>query len=247
MRLGGSGFDAVRGVRLYEIVLRRLAQYIRASEMGPGSRFPPEREIATQLGVSRATLREAFRVLESLGVARSRGGDGRYLETADLGALEDGRLFARARVESWLDVWEARLILEVGAVRLAAQRASRQDLESLASLAAKIHECSLEELRQKDYDLDFHTLLAEATGNKVIAESARRYMHTLKTLRQKLLMDPEAWRSSCEEHIAIARAILDRDQALAAQLMEKHINGVRAAVLDYCAQQERAAGGERLA
>lgn len=234
-----SGFNRVRNIRMYEAVLEQLIRYIKVRRLDVGDRFPPERDMAAEMGVSRATLREAFRVLESLGVVRSKIGGGRFLEAFNPSIFEDGFGPLRVRVGSLIEVWEARLIMEVGAVRLVVERASPEELDELAEFAGRVHSCTMEEFREKDYDLEFHARLAQATHNEVIADNVRYYMRILKRMRQKWLMDAEVWKQSCEEHISIVDAILARDAELAAVEMRKHILGIKRAVLAYVKVAER--------
>jgi len=236
----------VRSTRLYEVVLQRLLESISSSQMSPGDKFLSEREVASSLGVSRGVLREAFRILESTGVVRSRPGGGRYLAKLPdvvMGAPNS----AQAQVGSLLHVWEARFILEVGAMGLAVQNASDEELKKLVEFAQLLYS-SPREFRERDYDLEFHTRLARTTHNPVIIDTIAHYMAVLKFMRQKLYMDAATWRLSCEQHIAIAYAVAARDEQLARSQMTIHLQGIKKAVVEYAsasssAQREGTRGG----
>ena len=132
-----------------------------------------------------------------------------------------------------LDIWETRLILEVEAVKLVIDRARDEEIITMEKFAEKIHNTNLEEYQEKDYDLEFHVCVAEATHNEVLSEIIIEQMNLLKDLRQKALMDKEYFKQSCEEHISIVKAIKGRDASLASQLMYKHICGIKEAVLTH--------------
>ncbi|MGO4599699.1 FadR/GntR family transcriptional regulator [Terrabacter sp. 2RAF25] len=85
------GFEPVRSVRLYERIVEQVEEAIARGELRPGERLPSERELVVQFGTSRATVREALRVLESNGVVRSRPGDpnGPEAARASLHSLHD--------------------------------------------------------------------------------------------------------------------------------------------------------------
>lgn len=230
---GSSSLQVVKGTRLYEVVLRSLLDFIHTTSMKPGDKFQSEREVASRLGVSRTVLREAFRILESSGVVRSRPGGGRYL-ASDAPTIMAGPFFlAQAQVDSLLDVWQARLILEVGAVGLVVRNATDDEMRLLVDDARRVHTSPPEEFHERDYDLEFHVHLARATHNRVIAETVGHYMAVLKKMRQKLFMDSVRWRQSCEQHIAIAEAASVRDVDLAQSQMVVHLQGIRQAVAEH--------------
>jgi GntR family transcriptional repressor for pyruvate dehydrogenase complex len=102
-------------------VTDRLWALLRERDLQPGERLPPERDLATQLGVSRSSLREGMRRLGDLGIVDARQGSGTYLAALDLS-----------------DLLAMRLALEPPIARLAAQRRSSTDLDALADLLAQM-------------------------------------------------------------------------------------------------------------
>jgi len=227
-----SSLTAIKGTRLYEAVLERLLEHFRSGAVSPGDKLPSERDIASQLGVSRTVLREAFRILESSGVVRSRPGGGRYLAAQAPEIIAGPYFLARAQIDSLLDVWQARFILEVGAMGFVVHNATDEEVRILKEFARQVHSLPPKDFREQDYDLDFHVHLARATHNRVIAETIGHYMAVLKRLRQKLFMDPAIWRLSCEQHIAIADAVEARDEDLARSQVVVHLQGIRRALGD---------------
>src|ERR1700680_2578443 len=110
-------------------VVAHVRQLIDAGSLGPGARLPPQRDLARLVGVSRPTVRAGLRTLATLGVVRSRRGSGTYIPEGPptLGVEALSFLAALYRFTSD-DVHEARRILEAGAVALAAERATADQL-----------------------------------------------------------------------------------------------------------------------
>ncbi|MCL5038942.1 MAG: GntR family transcriptional regulator, partial [Firmicutes bacterium] len=122
-------FQPVARQRLYQGVVEQLMEYIRSGAIRPGERFPSERELELDLGVSRGILREAFRVLEARGIIESRPGGGRFLLQPNLANFLDKegnfRILEKALL---LDVLEVRQVIELKMVLLATERATEEDL-----------------------------------------------------------------------------------------------------------------------
>src|SRR6202162_2611923 len=118
-----------RSRRLYEDVGERLGDFVRESSMVPGDQFPPERELAKRMQVSRTSVRQAFVVLQALGFLDVRHGEGAFLRrTRGFGESLAKLLERRRRLP---DVLEAREALEVKLAELAAGRRSERDLASM--------------------------------------------------------------------------------------------------------------------
>ena len=134
-----------------------MRELIDRGALGPGARLPPERDLAAQVGVSRPTVRAGLRTLAALGVVRSRRGSGTYIPDGPptLGA-EALSFLAALHKFTVDDVYEARRILEVGAAGLAAERATPDQLATLAdevaSLFASLHDRQVFLV----HDINFH-------------------------------------------------------------------------------------------
>jgi GntR family transcriptional regulator, transcriptional repressor for pyruvate dehydrogenase complex len=151
-------------------VVAHVRQLIDRGALGPGARLPPERDLATQVGVSRPTVRAGLRTLAALGVVRSRRGSGTYIPDGPptLGA-EALSFLAALHKFTVDDMYEARRILEVGAAGLAAERATPDQLASLAdevaSLFASLHDRQVFLV----HDINFHRVIATSSGNPIVA------------------------------------------------------------------------------
>lgn len=166
------GFEQVRPVRLYQGIVEQIEQALARGELEPGQRLPSERDLMVQFGTSRATVREALRVLESNGVVRSRPGDpqGPELLPYSAGALEKQvRRLAGTDQLSLSQLLVSRMMLDSTANRLAA---TLRTPEHLAHMDAAIE--AMREAVDKGYeafseaDFAFHEAVAEASGNLLI-------------------------------------------------------------------------------
>jgi len=123
-------FKEITPVRLYESVIEQIMNLIKNNELKPGDKLPPERELAEKLSISRGSLREAFRVLESKGLIKSKPGGGRSIrEIRKNGHNNTENIILNLEKSSILELLEAREMFEVKIVELAARRATAEDIE----------------------------------------------------------------------------------------------------------------------
>lgn len=222
-------FYRVEKQRLYESVIEQLVGYIETGEIAPGDRFPSERELERQLGVSRGILREAFRVLEARGLIESRPGGGRFLrEIKNPTLFKDGITLLALERSVLMDVVESRLALEVNVARLAAARATREDVANLRSVVDKFF--SKNSPRGEDRDLDFHLAVARATHNFVLQELVKLQINLLREHRQQAHLDRKRWEELCLEHRRILEAIARADSEAAATAMDEHLHRLEEAI-----------------
>lgn len=223
-------------MRAYQQVIGRVEEQILAGTLRVGDRLPAERDLAAQLQVSRAAVREAMRTLEAQGVVRSGVGSGEHAGTV-VTAVPSEALTRLLRLHVALnnfaldDVVAARVMLERSSAALAAAHASPEALaavtEPLAAMAGEP-----DRLEFNDLDTAFHIAVAEAGGNRLVADMtiAIREAMRLPILRE-LEQLGERWPAVRDEltseHRAIHSAITAGDPDRAAELMEQHIHSSR--------------------
>ena len=128
---------------LYEEVVNDLYALIDKSQMKPGEKLPPERELTEKLGISRNVLREAFHVLESRGIINSYQGKGRFLRKVP---QEEGietkydSLSKNLERCSMMEAYEVRQVLEVKAVELIIRNATEADIDEMAAACEEMAE-----------------------------------------------------------------------------------------------------------
>jgi DNA-binding FadR family transcriptional regulator len=150
-------------------LVRNLRAEIETGRWPVGSRIPSEHELVKQLGVSRATLREALHSLVHLGLLEPKVGDGTYVRSA---SELDSALMRRVTSAGHHDVFELRAILEEYAAGRAALRRTQDDIDGLRHLAAlAMHAMETGDMAQiADVDADFHRAVVDASRNLLLAE-----------------------------------------------------------------------------
>jgi len=207
-------------------VVTHVRRLIDHGALGPGARLPPERDLAQQIGVSRPTVRAGLRTLAALGVVRSRRGSGTYIPEGPPTLGSEALSFLAALHKFTADeVYEARRILEVGAAGLAAERATPDQLATLADEVAGLF-ASLDE-RQVFlvHDINFHRGVAAASRNPIVASlvemvSALYYERRRMTAARAVDRD---LRDAADAHRQIYQAIRARDVERARRAMHDHL------------------------
>ncbi|HEY1669141.1 MAG TPA: FadR/GntR family transcriptional regulator, partial [Trebonia sp.] len=165
-------FNRVSLGRISEVIVEQIRLLMRQGQLKPGDRLPPERDLCERFGVSRVTVREALRMLESSGLVEIRVGarGGAFVTAPSSNRVGEGLSdLLSLSVISAPDVTEVRMILEVGIVPLVCERATEEDLADLE----KICEQARQALRDGNYtmemSLEFHTRVAAATHNPAVS------------------------------------------------------------------------------
>jgi len=226
-------FKEITPVRLYESVIDQIMDLVKRSELKPGDKLPPERELAEKLSISRNSLREAFRVLESRGLIKSKAGGGRYIrEIRKNGYSNTENIILSLEKSSILELLEARELFEVKIVKIAAQRATIEDTELIEQVLNKMSE--EEELKygkETESDTEFHLAVAKASHNFVFTNIIRLHLDLLKGTREKTQQIPGRREERWREHQAILQAIKEHDTKKAGEAMLKHLRNVREALV----------------
>lgn len=222
MPLQDALFRPVRAGNAFEETVERLMQAIRLGVVPPGERLPAERELATRLGVSRATLREAIRSLQDAGYVESRRGryGGTFVNTT-LPAASPGRPIAPPEL---LDALTLRTVLETGAAECAASRSLGP--AERRNLGARLAECScasLDEYRRKDSRL--HLAIAESTGSASLTAAIADVRMRVNELLDRIPLLPPNLAHSNDQHELIVTRILEGDPEAARQAMAEHLDG----------------------
>ena len=204
-------------------VASHIKALIRDNMLKPGEKLPNEMELCGLFSVSRPTIREAVKVLVSQGIIEIRRGKGTYVRQMP-GISEDplGLDFV-VNPNMRLVLIEARIIIEPGVARLAAQNA---DDEAIAAIGASVQEMEEIVLQNKvniEAELDFHRSIAEATKNPVITRLIPIIMESITKIYSDAPRTTEDHRQALEEHRLIYEAIAARDPERAFQAMQTHL------------------------
>jgi GntR family transcriptional repressor for pyruvate dehydrogenase complex len=212
-----------------ENAARFLRALIFSSELGPGDRLPSERELATQLGISRMTLRLALKSLESTGfIVTTRGAYGGSRVTDFEALLRCWRRW-RADHESDLeDIFEVRLTLETRIAALAAERRTAGEL-AVIQVAVEAERGGPSRSSLFRADMDIHRAIARAAHSPRLERAMLEVRGELFLPVDQALLEHRVGEVH-EAHRTILEAIRQRDPDLAAELTRAHIEQVRTLV-----------------
>ncbi len=199
-----------------------------SGEFAVGSRLPAERDLATQLGVSRPSVREALIALEVEGLIEVRTGSGIYVQstTSPLQALNRTGVDTSAE---WgpLEVMSARILVESEVAALAAQNAQKKDLQAIRDGLQRMKRDAARNEVPREGDEIFHEAIAQACGNGVLLDTVQRFWLARKGPLFERLGDyfehPASWQAAITEHQAVLDAIEAHDATAARKAMQKHL------------------------
>jgi GntR family transcriptional repressor for pyruvate dehydrogenase complex len=207
-------------------VVAHVRGLIERQALRPGDRLPAERHLALQLGVSRPTVRAGLRALSAMGVVQSRQGSGTYIQDGPpiLGS-EPLSFLAALHGFSRENMFEARRILEVAAAGLAAERATPDQLATMAEEVASLFASMSDPIGFLVHDVNFHRTVAAASGNPIVASvmemvSALYYEHRRS---RAALASERNLLDAAEAHRRIYQAIRQHDAHAAQQAMHDHL------------------------
>jgi GntR family transcriptional repressor for pyruvate dehydrogenase complex len=209
-------------------VVEHVRRLIEQSRLGPGDRLPGERDLAQELGVSRPSVRSGLDALEAMGVVVSRRGAGTFI--AD-GLPDFGReplsLLASLHRLTAAEMFEARLVLEVGVAGLAARHATADQLATLADEVTEMFAALLDTQAFLVHDVRFHRAIAAGCGNRVLAALMEMVSAQFYELRKQTIDRARDLKESAEMHRRIYRAIRARDHEAAQAAMAEHLDTAR--------------------
>jgi GntR family transcriptional regulator, transcriptional repressor for pyruvate dehydrogenase complex len=223
-RVGESVVEQLRPVtrpRLYEVIVEQLCAYIADNEMSSGDRLPAERDLASKLGVSRASLSQALVALEVQGVLSVRHGDGAILVRRP---TEERAIKAlREHADRIPDIIEAREALEVKLAGLAAARRSDEEMAAIDRAIATMES----EIEAGDRgvigDEMFHEAITRAAHSSLLSKLMHEISGLIKETRIESLSQEHRPRASLEGHRRIAEAVRKQDPEEASAAMADHI------------------------
>jgi DNA-binding FadR family transcriptional regulator len=214
--------------KLYQEVLDRLMARIDSGEIAPGDQLPSERDLMAFYGVGRVAVREALQELARSGIVEiSHGERARVVvPTADL-LIEQiaggARHLLRMQPETLEHLKDARLFLEIGMVRLAAAKATPDDVKRLQE-RLHAHEASLPTLDQfLKRDMAFHREIARISGNPIFPAIIEALFGWASEYYQTIVCAPGAEFLTLTEHQRIIDAIAQGQADTAAQAMSDHL------------------------
>jgi len=190
----------------------------------PGDQLPSERRLASQIGVSRPSVRAGLQALVAMGVVESRHGSGTYIsEGAPLLGSSQLHLLATLHGFSEHELFEVRRVLELDVAGLAAERAKADHLASISEEVMEMFAARDNPVTFLVHDIRFHRAVAHASGNPVLAALVDMVAELFYQQRKDTVERWKGANEASEHHRRIYQAIRDHDRARARDEMNAHL------------------------
>lgn len=221
-------FTKVRVGRVSEEVVKQVQEAIFSGELEPGDRLPPERELAEQFGLSRMSVRDALRTLESSGLIEIKVGSsgGAFVREPNFDPLRESlSSMLRLKKANILELVETRKIVETAIAELAAERATEEDLRAMReAIEAARRALESGDSNYGPHSVNFHAALAQAGKNHVLNLTVRSFRAFFADVLEKLLATEDMARRGIADHWELYKAIESHDRQRARQLMAEHLS-----------------------
>jgi len=223
-------FKPVRPKRLYQDIVEQIRGLMAGGALKPGDRLLPERDLAERLRVSRVSVREAIRALEMMGVVEIRPGEGTFVRDRNADdVIRPLAMFLAVDRTSLLEMFEVRRVFETANARLAAERATDDEVgEILGALENMTEKLNVQDSEKgEEYDIAFHGAIADATHNTLMLKLFRtvqeEFGRAVSAARRQLYLGEDNPGKILDQHRRIYRAIKAHDPAKAADSMLAHL------------------------
>jgi DNA-binding FadR family transcriptional regulator len=223
-----------RRATIVDDITEDLRAMILSGQLLPGQVLDPQKVLAGRYGVGLSTLRESIQALEAVGLVASHPGKGTWVRDDALGAV-----FNPTEVKTRLgalhagQVYEARLVIEVGLTRFAALRAGDEDVGAIWKALEAMQAGIQDEAAFVQADLDFHTAVARAGHNQLLEQFYYLARSLLAELISELVLLPNVKQESIDLQRRIAQAIQDHDPQRAEQGALEHMRYIEALLARY--------------
>ena len=221
-------FQPVNSPKITDLIFEQIREAILTGSVKPSDQLPPERELVKRFKASRIAVREALKSLEAAGLVVIKPGSGVFVAEADSKTMSDS-LYSILRIQntSVNEVTEARLIFEPQVARLAAEMITDEDLAKLKTNIEKTAALLKSGSPVVAENIEFHTLIAEATHNTVIGLTMKTMLDvayemtsvTTETVAQRIKVS----RHSLTHHKEILKALQERDPQKVYELIYEHV------------------------
>ncbi|MBP1934561.1 GntR family transcriptional repressor for pyruvate dehydrogenase complex [Ammoniphilus resinae] len=201
-----------------EKLTRDIVWKITQNEYGPREQLPSIEEMAKQYGVARSTIREALKHLQSCGLIYSQHGKGTFL--LNFKVSEHG---GNVILEEILDL---RRMLEIHAMKKAVQTRTDQDIARLQQLLNEMEQCITSPVRFTDTDRQFHISIAEASKNPFLPSMYHNISGLFAGLQDAIFQVKGSPEKALYEHQVMLRALVGRDESLALDVMNNHLDSI---------------------
>jgi GntR family transcriptional regulator, transcriptional repressor for pyruvate dehydrogenase complex len=223
--------EPIRRNRLYQGIVEQVEGLLAKGDLRPGDQLPPERQLAERFQVSRASVREALRTLELLGIVETRAGGGTFVRLTSPDDLARPLTSLMARGHSLVDVIELRGLIEPAIAALAAERITPAQLNELGAIFAEQERRVTAGEPYAEEDTRFHELIGQAARNELLTTMLGVVWDVLRESREQWLQTNQRAHASVDAHARILSALAAHDAEGARRASADHIKAVGEGIL----------------
>lgn len=218
------GLQAIDTSSLVDKVEMNLIEYFTKKELQPGDSIPKEMELAEIMGVSRTVIRESLTRLRTVGLIESKKHKGSVIKSPDFSQIMQKSMIPRLLDEGTLrDVFEMRLVIEVGMADLVVSRAKDEDIEELYAVVKNETFPSADTLFDVDYEIRFHSKLYDMTGNSSLKSFQQMLLPIFSYAYTSGLINQTISDKKYVSHKELVEVLRLRDADLFRSAMRKHL------------------------
>jgi len=227
-------FKPIKVRKISEEIVNQIKTVILEGKLKPGDKIPPERELINQLGVSRISIREALKNLESMGFIDIRQGNGSYVRSIVTDRVKDPlNIMIRENVEKIFELADVRKELEAWSAYHAAQRATQSEIEALGKITREMEKYFREEKTPPSkLDADFHLAISQSSHNTIQSHLVFTiydvFSEYFTFLIENICFNRKYYQTIYEQHVNIYKAIRERDAEESREKILEHLNFVEA-------------------
>ncbi|HEY8891197.1 MAG TPA: FadR/GntR family transcriptional regulator [Clostridium sp.] len=225
------GFNPVSNKKLYLQIYNQILSQIQLGTFKIGDKLPPERELCEQFNVSRAPIRQALSALELNGFIYSRQGEGVYVLSIH-STTENLKSTSVLESVTPEEIVEARMTIEPFIAKLAAERATAEEVENICMVEKEFEEEAIAGIYNPKTDVKLHTEIAKACHNDLFIKFTNDIIEAMKEqemwtfIQTRTFNKPDYRDVNVKEHKSIVRAIESHNGEEAMEVMTKHMNNL---------------------
>lgn len=220
-------FTQVKNTKVYEQIIDQFKTMIANGTLNKGDKLPSERDLVNQLGVSRASIREALSALQMIGLVEARQGEGNFIRgNFEESLIEPLSLIFMLHHSKAEEILELRKVIEIETAAIAAEKITEEEIEKLKFFVENLKEAK-DEILKVQYDKKFHYQIAKASKNVLIVNMLNAVSSLMDSYiseaRSNILRVEENKQILVKQHEDICRALCNHDSKSAAEYMRIHL------------------------
>jgi DNA-binding FadR family transcriptional regulator len=218
-----------RGLLLYQAVQEEIKSYILDNSLLPGDSLPPETELVELLGVSRNSIREAVKSLETLGILEARPGAGLFVRSFSFDPLlEHLRYGIMFDLKQLTDILEVRFHIEHGMIDRAVEAVTPAQVAKLREILNRMRLAAEQGRYSAEEDRSFHHVLWANVDNTTVGKILDVFWMVFRQAQERAsLPEPANPLDTYQRHVAIVEALEQRDYEVARTAMKDHYTGIQ--------------------